>query len=269
MPKFAIIISEQDPAAMNIKLKLLQLFKFSNVSIFRNRPVYQLDDTSLYSIDSLHITTDNLDKEIDADYFIFPSKHKAKSENKTFCVHAIGNFGKAEAGGEENKLVPAMPSHMKSALNKLKELNDINFEVSMEATHHGPYLEKPTMFIEIGSTENEWKNNSAAEIVARVIMSTIEDGWEHDAAIVIGGTHYNHEANRLMSDSGYAAGHICPKHALEFLDEFMLAQMLHKSGAKLAVLDWKGLGQYKDKITKMCETLKIEVKKSKEITDSS
>jgi D-aminoacyl-tRNA deacylase len=152
---------------------------------------------------------------------------------------------------------------MKSALNKLKELNDIDFEISMEATHHGPYLEKPTMFIEIGSTVNEWKNEEAGRIVARVIMSTIEDGWEHDSVAIIGGTHYNHEANKLMFDTEYAPAHICPKHLLGHLNDQLINQMLEKSNTDLIVLDWKGLGQFKDKIAQLCK--EIKTKKSKEL----
>ena len=38
------------------------------------------------------------------------------------------------------------------------------FGVSLEATHHGPYLRAPSLFIEIGSTEAEWERTDAAEV---------------------------------------------------------------------------------------------------------
>ena len=40
------------------------------------------------------------------------------------------------------------------------------FEVTLETTHHGPLLDTPTLFIEIGSTEEHWGRTDAAEVWA-------------------------------------------------------------------------------------------------------
>ena len=43
------------------------------------------------------------------------------------------------------------------------------FELTLEVTHHGPWLEVPALFIEIGSTKETWPHEGAAELLARII----------------------------------------------------------------------------------------------------
>ena len=38
------------------------------------------------------------------------------------------------------------------------------FDVTLEATHHGPLLSTPTMYVEIGSSSAEWSDRELAEI---------------------------------------------------------------------------------------------------------
>ncbi|XP_022736518.1 D-aminoacyl-tRNA deacylase-like isoform X2 [Durio zibethinus] len=40
------------------------------------------------------------------------------------------------------------------------------FEVTLEATHHGPEINSPTMFVEIGSAEEYWYRQDAAQAIA-------------------------------------------------------------------------------------------------------
>jgi len=109
----AIISSTKDIASTNIKDKLINNFKFNKLKEqFDNNNIYQYTinnknnnkNLKLYTINSELIHTDDLDKKIDADVFVFISKHRAQEGRASLTCHAIGNFGKAEKGGKEKTL---------------------------------------------------------------------------------------------------------------------------------------------------------------------
>ncbi|XP_048618224.1 D-aminoacyl-tRNA deacylase-like [Brassica napus] len=53
-------------------------------------------------------------------------------------------------------------------LKKMAEAYSLvpEFEITLEGTHHGPITSKPTMFLENGSTEEYWKRQDAAQVMA-------------------------------------------------------------------------------------------------------
>ena len=156
-----------------------------------------------------------------------------------------------------------MPSFMKVALNSLEKNKLKDFEVDMEATHHGPYLDKPCLFIEIGSSETEWNDKKAGEVIAKVILDIVNNKKRFKSCIVLGGGHYNKVARKLMLNSEYAVGHVCPKHSLEYLNSGMLNQMIKKNDDKidLVILDWKGMGKEKQRIVDLLEEMDIKYEK--------
>ena len=48
--------------------------------------------------------------------------------------------------------------------------------MTLEATHHGPYTDKPTCFVEIGSTANEWPVKEYGEVWADVLINHLHLG---------------------------------------------------------------------------------------------
>ena len=58
------------------------------------------------------------------------------------------------------------------------------FDLTLETTHHGPWIETPSMFIEIGSTAVTWGDKRAAELLAGIIFRGLGldggDGLEWD-----------------------------------------------------------------------------------------
>jgi len=103
----AIISSTKDPASTNIKENLVNNFDFNTSGVgaedkFENNHIFQsiINDNKikLYTIDSELIFTENLNKKIDADLFVFISKHKAQEGRASLTCHAIGNFGKSQHG---------------------------------------------------------------------------------------------------------------------------------------------------------------------------
>ncbi|MBI5398394.1 hypothetical protein HZB03_02920, partial [Candidatus Woesearchaeota archaeon] len=140
----------------------------------------------------------------------------------------------------------------------------VSFEIVQEATHHGPLLSKPSMFIEIGSDEKCWEDKTAGEIIAKTILYLITAEIKHcEAVFVLGGGHYNQVAQKVMRSTKYAVGHICPKYALPYLDAAMLGQLMGRSGSvPIAILDWKGLGQEKERIIRILEEAGVKYVRS-------
>ncbi len=244
--KFAIIIPSKYTASENILENLEKLKLPGNVEIIKTEK------------ESIH--NENLDKEVEADYFIFATRHQSESKVKSLCVHPPGNFKDNEVGGKKKELNVSMPNFMKTALNFLNKNKLEDFEIEMEVTHHGPFLTKPVMFIEIGSSEKEWSNPKAGKVIAEAILEVVKTKKEGKACIVLGGGHYNQTAKKLMLNTDYAVGHICPKYQLENLNESTLKQMIERSEPKteLVVLDWKGLGKEKQRIVELLEKLKVK-----------
>src|SRR3989344_5739913 len=155
----AIISSLKDPASLNIRNNLINNFSFEKTNEkFDNNDVLQYKTENkilkLYTINDKLIHAENIDKKISADFFIFASKHVSKENTPAFTVHPIGNWSKADYGGKEGKLCPSSALMLKNMFLELVKNAKCkeDYEMTFEATHHGPYLEKPVLFIEIGST---------------------------------------------------------------------------------------------------------------------
>ncbi len=182
-------------------------------------------------------------------------------------MHPIGNWNKADLGGHERKLCGSSAHLLKVFFQELaRQTKDagIPYECSLEATHHGPYTEKPALFIEIGSSEEEWQDKQAAKVVAKTILVAIEKfsgkekqkemkGWK--TALAFGGGHYCQAFNKLVLQENYAISHICSKYALPHLDEEMLRQAISTTEEKVAcaLLDWKGLAVEKQRLLALLE----------------
>ncbi len=256
---FAIIASRKDAAGMNIaeQLRLLQEFPAE----IRGRKA------DVFLVDNELIDCENIDKEIGADAFIFASRHVSKANVHSLTVHAIGNWGAATRGGRDRSLVSCPSLLMKKCLQMMAENASaarLDYDVVQEATHHGPYLSKPAMFIEIGSDENRWKDERAGKAVAEAITGAMRSlGSSCDettkTAVGLGGLHYASNFRKAMLSSDYSVSHVCPKHELEALDEELLIQAMQNSVPKAdsVMLDWKGLGKEKERIALLLRSLGI------------
>jgi D-aminoacyl-tRNA deacylase len=265
--KFAIITSVVDPAGVNIKEKLIASGEFEpRGGSFDGVPVFfhKGGEAALYTIARDTVFAENIDREICAEVFIFATRHEAAAAVPTLSAHAPGNFGAADFGGLGGRLCPAPAFLLKNALMGLKALKPAGYTVTMEATHHGPYLEKPAMFIEIGSAGNEWKDAAAGETIASVILDLIktpagEKAFENRLpAAAVGGPHYCSAFNKIMFESNYAIGHVCPKYHCDKLDEALIAQMAEKASppAVMFFIDWKGVNSAaRTKIIEIIEKL--------------
>ena len=85
---------------------------------------------------------------------------------------------------------------------------DKEYDLTLETTHHGPVLTKPTLYIEIGSTEKQWNSKEAADAWASVIAQNLglkesePVSWREggDVMIGLGGGHYRRDTRRFCQE---------------------------------------------------------------------
>ena len=199
--KFLIIASKKDKAGINITTQLSQFRENPVLSSMKNESGFDF-----YLVDEEIIYTKNLDldKINQYDFIIFASKHQSEKKEKTLSVHAPGNWRVADYGGEPEAVCKSSAIFMKQTFEILKKYakeHKSNYKVTLEATHHGPLIEKPCIFIEIGSTETEWSNRQAGFIIAKTIRDIIDQYKENEyneVAIGIGGPHYCPNFNKIQ-----------------------------------------------------------------------
>ncbi len=191
----------------------------------------------MMSIPDMHITHEHLDREAQAfgirvDTVVVMSKHSAKSGRPALTVHPIGNYHQADYGGREGTLVQSDPLRMTDALRRIRsKCVKPDVQVCFEVTHHGPYLDKPTFYIEIGSDESHWGDRDSAELLADVILENQPS--EDDRILVgIGGGHYAPRFTEACLSHRVAFGHMIPNYQLEGRDDEDIARMVHEACKK-------------------------------------
>jgi len=254
-----LVAYQNDPAGHNMA-------KFISESMEKDGEVFRGKFFDLIIIPTPAISADWLEEKYHYDGFIFLSKHAAESGALALTCHSTGNFSEAKFGGKKRQVAIPHPQLQKKYLQSLwQKRNDFSeFQITIEATHHGPTdLNKPSMFIEIGTTETQWNNvelcNSIAKIVHEVLTSETKT---NPVAICFGGTHYSEKFTKELIEGKFALGTVIPKHALEFLDEELFSHIVSRNNmAKTALLDWVGMGQNKQNVLDLLAKTNLEVVK--------
>lgn len=226
-----IVISKTDLASCNIFDNLMKLANWREEGNFLGNPLYFWEDLCIATINDRHIFHDNVDLDLDHEFekrpecIIFASRHTSESGKRSLTVHPIGNFGKAEFGGLEESLVPSSPHIMTEALRILrKKAKDLDYSVSFEATHHGPFLSTPTFFIEIGSEERAWQDKEAGRAIAETLLEIRTP--DYPVGLGVGGGHYVPRITDVAVEREISFGHIIPTYALESITPEMAEKVL-------------------------------------------
>ncbi|MGQ0606458.1 MAG: D-aminoacyl-tRNA deacylase [Candidatus Nitrosotenuis sp.] len=252
-----LVAYEQDPAGYNMA-------KFISDRMKKDGDIFRGNNFDLVIIQSPAISADWLEQKYHYDGFVFLSKHAAQSGDLALTCHSTGNFAGAQFGGNERQVAIPHPHLQKSYMQKLHQNKSSfsDFQITIEATHHGPTaLSKPTIFIEIGTTEKQWTDESLCNSVANLVMEVFsEQIQESPVAICFGGTHYPEKFTEELIRGKHALGTVIPKHALEFLDEELFSHIMSQNKqAKTALLDWGGLGSQKQKVLDLLKTTNLQV----------
>jgi len=246
-----IVASTKDIASMNIAHQITQRYSFEKLSeTFQESNVFfkrvANHDVKLIFIKHELIHSQYITEHFTAELVVFISRHASASGFPTLSVHVPGNLGKAELGGLSKRVSVCPASVMKNALlelAKIKEQKGLPYEVSYECTHHGPSLDVPAMFVELGSSLEQWKDVKAAEAVAHSAVAAISKDTKYPTVLGVGGPHYNERFTKIALTTPTAFGHIISKYAAPIVDVEVVKRCVQKTVEKVqsAVFDWKSL----------------------------
>lgn len=225
-----LVCSTEDQASINIRDRLIDCRPWVETGPFMGHPSYRHGDYLMVTIDLFHLEADHLDRAvqdelgIEPQEVIFLSRHKSASGRPSLTIHPIGNYSQADYGGKEETLVPSSPYYMTDVLRTLAARGEeLGFDISFEVTHHGPFLETPSMYIEIGSDRTMWEHTEAARAIAASLLDS--EGRQFPSAIGIGGGHYAPRFTDVALSWRISFGHMIPDYALD-VDEERLRTMI-------------------------------------------
>lgn len=270
-----LVASRKDIAGINIAQHLIRNYPFKETKeSTKNNPLYSgfINNKKVFLtiVNEETIKTQNLPEYFqNLELIVYISRHCSSSGKPTLSVHTPGNLNIAKLGGLPKKVSISPAEAMKNALKALTFFRDgsgINYEVSYECTHHGPSLNIPTMFVELGSSKIQWCDSKAAEIVGHAAIVAISKFKlsTKTAVLGIGGTHYNKKFSNLALTSETAFGHIIPKYMIQYIDSEILLECMEKTFEKVdhALLDWKGIKSAdKPKLIQSLEAINLSYKK--------
>ena len=260
--KGAILFSTTNAASLNIMKHLEQDWKWNkkSASLYSFSPCTKENCCSGVEAHGFDKTIIDIEPPEDlsrgehaADYFLYASTHKSEAGTPALTAHVPGNWGAAEMGGSPRTLNMAYSSKLKQVLQLLADSakkHKLDWPINMEVDHHGPTPQggkQALIFVEIGSSPDQWSNDVAGRVVAEAMMKALM----RPAPVVkvflgIGGGHYAPKFTPFMLGSeGRAVGHVLAKYRAADFDEKMLAQAIEKTVEKVegALIDWKGLGK--------------------------
>ncbi len=267
--RFGIVYYKENIAGKNI------VDRFREISFSPQVPIIELDKETLYS----DISVEKYPELKEVEFLFFASTHKSQKGDPSLCLHVAGNWRGNDLGGDEGKVCMTSSLVLKYLFGKLNENSKKDseiadrYKVSMEATHHGPNVSIPSCFIELGSVENEWRDEKAAKIIAETILSLNDvemselkaKGWK--PSIAIGGGHYCLNFNQIQLSSDYAIGHVIPDYGFPVTE-----QILKEAEAKTSeqidkvLIDWKSMkSEERQKLLEVVERVGLEYERTSNV----
>ena len=217
------------------------------------------------------------------DLIIFASRHTSKTARPAFLVHSTGNWGNsADFGGKPQDLSNTSALLHKAGFESLREQIEKfkipDFSLDMEVTHHGPTtLDIPLIFMELGSSKQEWLIKEAGELVANAIVNAVfkfldfKKENNQQIGLGFGGTHYAPNFNRLITNHNIALSFICPKYYIQELNEYIIRMMIDNTLEKIDyfIVDWKGTNsQDKKHLIPLLEEFNIPIRKTRSFSST-
>jgi len=279
-----------------------KLYSFIEVgAIWQENPLFRLENSSFegkydnFLEDNqifLGLTTEPLifleklkvgETNLSPDLIIFASRHTSKTARPAFLAHTTGNWGNnADFGGKPQDISKTSALLHKAGIESLREqiekFNVPEFSLDMEVTHHGPTtLDIPLIFMELGSSKEEWLIKEAGELVANAIVNTVfkyldfKERNIQQIGLGFGGTHYAPNFNRLITNNNIALSFICPKYYIQELNENLIRMMIDNTLEKIDyfIVDWKGTNsQDKKHLIPLLEEFDIPIRKTRSFSST-
>ena len=262
-----ILCSKRDPASYHIFKLLTENYGFKEKESYYVKEEFKL---IIVDEDLVHY---KLKDNNNINLLIYASKHASEKKIPCLTVHSDGNWGKAMLGGEDYTISFAPALCIKQALLELYEFRNEDgldkYQVTLEVTHHGPNNQVPSIWVEVGSSEEEWNDLKACEAVCEAILSLEKINLKDQKVIVgFGGPHYAPSFTKLILNKDYAVGHIIPKYALDDVPERLIEEAYLKTVPEpdFGVIDWEGTKKnQREKILKVFEKNGWEIRRLSEI----
>mgnify|MGYP000076321995 FL=1 len=237
-----IAVNGDDIASTNQAKFLLENNTWEQKGHVESHPSYAIGNVRMWFLPKRILWEDHLDQRWcnatgeNVTEVIFPSRHAAVSGQPCLTLHPIGvphhPIGEEPPFGGRSGFAPPPNPRIASwwrLLHKKWEKRAIpEFSLSLEVTHHGPILDVPALFIEVGSTEPYWPNEEAAKLLAEIIGEGLGFGnnfsnsaWTsrnigEPVLMTLGGGHYAPKANKLALEENVWLGHMLANHSLPF-----------------------------------------------------
>jgi D-aminoacyl-tRNA deacylase len=237
-----LVASKSDTASMTLYDAMMRLDGWSKPFTITSGDYYIHECGSVYLlvIDQIHIRADNIDilfkkqTGLSVNDVLILSRHVSRSNTPAMTLHAIGipgilPYGKEGISGGKNGLLVPPSKYFASLFRRMNTLArkkklDVDFDLTLETTHHGPILTTPTLYIEIGSTEDEWGREDIADCWAEVISDVLvmfgsKSAYfnpDLDVMIGFGGGHYAPRHKAVILNSDINVGHIIANYSLIF-----------------------------------------------------
>lgn len=273
----------KDPAGRGIVQHIVEIAKCDAESIQHN-DIEELKEKYLcrnYDIVVLGFDIDVINFEIlkhypDSEFYVVTSRHSARSGKPSLTTHTPGNpWKRNDAGGIPWELPPSNPVlmwYIIRELNKYGERYELlnEYEVCYEVTHHGPTsLTKPITFVELGSSEKEWIDNKAQEVIALATLEAIKNyrlrrnEIECIVTVGFGGSHYAPIFTRRAFEEKECYGHMIPNYVIRELSlkelEFVSEKaIMFTPGSKRIVIE-KMRKELRDVIERKAKYFNLEI----------
>ncbi|MCG3215361.1 MAG: D-aminoacyl-tRNA deacylase [Candidatus Heimdallarchaeota archaeon] len=256
--KVAIVIPKPDLAAQTIwKILSSQSYFKESDEKFDNNPIFSFEkfpnDIKVVHSNKDGVESNHLDLDIQAELYIFASRHRAASGTPAFLIHPTGNWSIITLGGREKELSHTSAIVLKEGFRNLQTKQEIynlsDFKVDLEVTHHGPTkLRTPLVFMELGSSESSWVNEKASLAVGEAIIETAQSfikgvSFKGESYVGFGGNHYAYRFRKHIIENNTAfVSHIAAKHTLDYLSEEIIMEAFEKTleETDVALIDKKG-----------------------------
>ncbi len=237
-----LVTSLSDNASTNIRDRLLEQAAWTTLDhvTFRGRPVQERIDgrtgtaARIVEVDGPTVTDETLtgdlaatDWPIEAVWFL--SRHRAASGEPSLTVHPVGNpTDRHDVGGQPRTYGTCAPRDMGALLRRLQVHRDalnLPHAVTFEATHHGPFIQQPALFVEIGSNEDWYDDVPSANALAGAVLDVLGgDGFiDGPVQVGLGGGHYVPHQTRKALEGEADFGHMIASYAIEPDDPELVA----------------------------------------------